>query len=73
MNAKTINFKPSSKTFELERTSSIMGISDVFSSRPSIYLNEFTLFVSYYYVIPNFIHEINIDSRKAHTWFTKKF
>lgn len=63
-----------SNAFELEKTSAKMDISDVYQQRNSCsYLNEFTLFTAHFNSIPNFIHEIEIDCRKANVWFTEQY
>ncbi len=59
--------------FELEKTYGKMDLSEVFSARRDSYLNEFTLFVAHFKAIPNFIHEINIDCKKANNWFLKHY
>jgi hypothetical protein len=55
--------------FELAETTTKMAITDVFAERCNPYLNEFSLFVVHFNSIPNYIHEININCRKAITWF----
>jgi hypothetical protein len=57
------NFKH--KVFEINQTCSKINIADVFNDRKGSYLNEFTLFLAHFNVIPNFVHEINIDCKKA--------
>ena len=63
----------SDKPFELDKTSSKMTISEVFAERKGSYLNEFTLFVAHFNSIPNFIHEVDIDCKKANNWFSENF
>jgi len=62
-----------SRLFELEKTSSKMKLSEVFSERKGSYLNEFNLFLAHFNAIPNFIHEINIDCKKANSWFIETY
>ena len=50
-----------------------MDLSEVFAARRDSYLNEFTLFVAHFKSIPNFIHGINIDCKKANNWFLKLY
>ena len=50
-----------------------MQLSEVFSERKGSYLNEFNLFLAHFNAIPNFIHEINIDCRKANLWFNENY
>lgn len=61
------------QVFELEKTYGEMDLSEVFSARRDSYLNEFTLFVAHFKAIPDFIHEINIDCKKANNWFLKHY
>lgn len=64
----------STKSFDLESTSFKMSLNEVFASRNGqSYLNEFTLFVAHFNSIPNFIHEVEIDCRKANVWFSNKY
>lgn len=74
MGSKTINLNHlQAKTSELEKTTSRMNLERVFAERTRSYLNEFTLFVAHFNSIPNFIHEINIDCRRANKWFVGKY
>lgn len=50
-----------------------LNINEVFSDRGSYYLNEFKLYLAYFNVIPNATHEVNIDCKKAHTWFIENY
>ncbi|MBK8329339.1 MAG: AAA family ATPase [Bacteroidetes bacterium] len=61
------------RPFELAKTSAKMTISEVFSERKGSYLNEFTLFVAHFNAIPNFIHEVDIDCKKANFWFLEYY
>jgi len=61
------------KTANLEQTSSKMNLGEVFSDRRGFYLNEFNLFLAHFNSIPNFIHEINIDCKKANAWFVETY
>jgi hypothetical protein len=72
MEAKANNLSSlQAKTIELEKTSSKVNLGEVFSERKGSYLNEFSLFLAHFNTIPNFIHEINIDCKKANTWFVE--
>ena len=64
---------PSYKPFEIAKTTSQINISDVFNRRQETYLNEFTLFLAYFNVIPNFIHQVDIDCKKANKWFFENY
>jgi len=48
-------------------------LSKVFNDSHTTYLNEFALFLFNFNAIPNFIHEINIDCKKANQWFIRSF
>ena len=48
-------------------------LSYVFAERKHTYLNEFTLFIAHFNSIPNFVHEVKIDCRKANKWFVGKY
>ncbi len=61
------------RPFELAKTSAKMTISEVFAERKDSYLNEFTLFVAHFNSIPNFIHEVDIDCKKANNWFAENY
>lgn len=63
----------SDRFVDLEKTSSKMPISEVFTDRKGSYLNEFTLFIAHFNSIPNFIHEVNIDCKKAINWFSENY
>ena len=59
--------------FDLAKTSVQMNLSEVFAERGNLYLNEFTLFIAHFNSIPNFIHEVDIDCRKARIWFSENY
>lgn len=49
-------------------------LADAFVTRNANgYINEFNLFTVYFNTIPNFIHEINIDCKKANKWFLSNY
>jgi hypothetical protein len=50
-----------------------MNISDVFTHKVDIYLNEFKFYTALYNYIPNFIHEVQINCSKANTWFAEQY
>lgn len=65
-----INHQPVKST-DSENISYQIRMGDVFTNRTqNSYLNEFTLFSVYFNAIPNFIHEIGIDCKKANVWFS---
>jgi len=75
METKMINFSAlQTNTFEVEKTTSRMNLSEVFAERgDETYLNEFTLYIALFNTIPNFINEIKIDCKKANLWFVENF
>lgn len=62
-----------SSPYELAKTLGKMPISELFAERNNSYLNELTLFVAHFNMIPNFIHEIGIDCKKANSWFAENY
>jgi SpoVK/Ycf46/Vps4 family AAA+-type ATPase len=54
---------------ELKSSLSINSLAQVFEPRRNSYLNELTLFTTLFNSIPNFIHEKNINCKKASNWF----
>ncbi|MBL7111117.1 MAG: AAA family ATPase [Bacteroidales bacterium] len=58
---------------ELDKTTTKMNLGAVFADRNNSYLNEFNLFVAHFNSIPNFIHETNIDCKKANKWFIENY
>jgi len=56
-----------------EKSLTPMSLSEVFNYGKGSYLNEFALFLAYFNAIPNFIHEVNIDCKKANNWMTDKY
>jgi len=74
MESKTINLNDLKvNSFELEKTSLKMNLSEVFAERKGSYLNEFNLFLAHFNSIPNFIDEIIIDCEKANKWFAEAY
>jgi integrase len=65
------NFK--TKSFDLEKTTTKMNLSEVFAEKRGPYLNQFTLFIAHFNSIPNLIHLIMIDCKEANNWFSKKY
>jgi len=50
-----------------------MPLSEVFTERKGLYLNEFSLFIAHFNTIPNFIHELYIDCKKANSCFAQYY
>ena len=62
-----------SNTMEFDKTTSKMNLGEVFAERNCSYLNKFNLYLAHFNSIPNYIHEINIDCKKAHKWFVETY
>lgn len=60
-------------TVNYEETCSKMNLNEVFAEKHGPYLNELTLYLAHFNVIPNVISEIKIDCKKAHKWFAEKY
>lgn len=52
---------------------STITLGEVFAERTGDYLNEFTLFLAHFNTIPNCIIEMEIDCKRANSWFTENF
>lgn len=48
-------------------------LSDIFTERTPAYINELMLFAARFNAIPNFIHEIEIDCKRANQWFLEHY
>jgi len=70
-------FKPSESVFHLDNNHSEIPyphyLSKVLPDSNRSYLNEMYLFAAFYNKIPNFIHETEIDCRKASQWFSNDY
>lgn len=75
MEPKILNFNnQTEKDIDLGRSSSKISLGEVFTERKSsLYLNWFSLFTAHFNSIPNFIHEVDIDCKKASGWFSEKY
>lgn len=74
MESKLVNLKNTQIIpFDLEQTLPKLNLADVYAERKGSYLNEFSLFTAYFNTIPNFIHEININCKKANIWFSEEY
>ncbi len=60
-------------SFNLENTTFKTNLADVFDLRMDQYLNEYNLFIAHFNRIPNFIHEKNINCKKANQWFLNNY
>jgi hypothetical protein len=68
-----LNQQPT-KSFYLDNAESKLNLIALFADRVSdSYINEFSLFVAHFNAIPNFIHEVEIDCRKANVWFAENY
>lgn len=73
MQNNSIFYAPFDNPSVLSKSAFKMNLSDVFTRRNSTYLNELHLFTALFNSIPNFIHEINIDCKKANSWFSETY
>ena len=74
MESKSINLNDLETTFfDLRKTTSKTNLAEVFNNSNHSYLNELTLFTAHFNAIPNFIHEIHIDCKKANKWFVETY
>lgn len=65
---------PNERHFNLAATTNKMSLSEVFNNlRHRSYLDEYRLYVAHYNSIPNSIHEIDIDCKKAVNWFCENY
>ena len=58
---------------QFDLSQSKMCISKIFAERKALSLNEYGLFMAHFNTIPNFIHEIEIDCKKANSWFVTNY
>ncbi len=70
MNPKYISSKTQQISNPKNKIPLSTNLSQVFEPRRSSYLNELTLFTTLFGTIPNFIHEKDIDCKKANSWFS---
>jgi hypothetical protein len=66
------DFPDNWETNSIEKYTNKLSIGDIFIDRTGAYLNELTLFLARFNVIPNFIQGIDIDCYKANKWFVEK-
>ena len=69
MNTKYFSNKAQQVIYPDRKISPSINLAQVFEPRRNSYLNELTLFTTLFNTIPNFIHEKNINCKKAITWF----
>jgi len=64
----------SGNSFVNENNTFQIRLADAFVTRNANgYINEFNLFTVYFNSIPNFIHEIDVDCKKANKWFLSNY
>lgn len=72
-----LEVKPSESLFHLDNNHSEIPyphyLSKVLPDSNRSYLNEMYLFAAFHNKIPNFIHETEIDCRKASEWFSNAY
>lgn len=72
MKSNTIESLLQISNVEIDETSSNFNLGHIFSERKG-YINELNLFVAHFNAIPNLISEINIDCKKANSWFLENY
>ena len=60
-------------SFDLEKTTHKIKLSDVFYENRPKDINEINLFIAHFNTIPNYFNEISINCTKAHNWFIKNY
>ena len=74
MESKIINISSiQTSSVGLDKVTSQVNLSEVFSEKRGAYLNGFNLFAAHYNAIPNFIHEIKINCKSANKWFSESY
>jgi hypothetical protein len=73
MNEKYLSTKAQQVNYPDRKISSAINLAQVFEPRRNSYLNEMTLFTTLFNSIPNFIHEKNINCKKAGSWFSDTY
>jgi len=73
MNSKYLFEKTQFSPYAELKISPATNLAQVFEPRRNSYLNEMTLFTTLFNKIPNFIHEKNINCKKAITWFSDTY
>jgi len=73
MNPKYLFDKTFSSLYSDLKISPAINLAQVFEPRRNSYLNELTLFTTLFNSIPNFIHEKNINCKKASNWFSDTY
>jgi len=73
MNTKYFSNKAQQVIYPDRKISPSINLAQVFEPRRNSYLNEMTLFTTLFNSIPNFIHEKNINCKKASNWFSDTY
>jgi hypothetical protein len=73
MNSKYLFDKTQFSPYSELKISPTINLAQVFEPRRNSYLNELTLFTTLFNSIPNFIHEKNINCKKASNWFSDTY
>ncbi|MDQ3190370.1 MAG: AAA family ATPase [Bacteroidota bacterium] len=76
MESKVVKIEnsPQNENSKIDKNTDKIRLSTLFEeSHNDIFLNEYTLFLAHYNVIPNIIQEINIDCKKANIWFSENY
>ncbi len=73
MYPKYVNSKSQQIIYPKSNFDSSINLAQVFEPRRNSYLNEMTLFTTLFNSIPNFIHEKDINCKKARNWFSETY
>jgi hypothetical protein len=73
MNSKYLFEKTPFSPCTEQKISPTINLAQLFEPRRNSYLNEMTLFITLFNSIPNFIHEKNINCKKASNWFSDTY
>jgi len=73
MHSKYLFDKTQFSPYSELKISPTTNLAQVFEPRRNSYLNEMTLFTTLFNSTPNFIHEKNINCKKASNWFSDTY
>ena len=64
---------PKAQALTFKGLASGMNLAEIFPQYESSHLNRYTLYLAYFNRVPNQIHEVKIDCRKAYEWFSESY
>lgn len=62
-----------SENFNMSNNLSNMSLEQIFKIKDTSSINEFSLYLAHFNIIPNVVSETGIDCRKAHRWFISNY